>query len=278
MPTKTKYFVFLIVILFFISSCNIQNLDKNSNVDENSGIQLSNPNICYETIKNWVKDNPLLNLEKETKKYCGYEKVGNVEIWPDVSLGYKSAIIMEYQGHKFPMGYHPDIRDAAEWLKTNSPKNAKILTWWDSGTMVKVFAEREAVSMIPSKQELDLSGPPIGGNSSSWIIYNVKLQDDETNKKIAMVYTTNNSAEAVKIIKEFGAKYILFSGDLKGKFGIIYWLNYGDFKPLFDNECQECDNANADKDSITYKALNNEKIDGFKKVYDDGSALIYEVI
>ncbi len=251
---QSKYIAsFLLLAIIVTAGCNIS-----------SKSQETNPNQCYGDIKNYVKENPRLNLDSEINKYCGSGKINNVEIIAD-SIGYKSEITINYENNQFKRVYYPELIDAMEWLKQNTDKNAKIMTWWDYGGMINVFSERIPVALSPSKESLKFVGDYFVSKSLSNY---PKLEDDQKIKKIALVLTTNNPLEAVKIMNEFNTKYLFIPKEIAGKFPVIYEIAYG-------NAYEEDE---LDRESIIYKALNNQQISGFKKVYSDDNSVILELI
>ena len=169
------------------------------------------------------------------------------------------------------MSYNPYLRGALDWLKKNTDKNEKIMSWWDYGTMMELFSERTPTAKVPSKHALKY----VPGNSN-WVQSGVELESDDKILSIGKVYTTNNSQEAAKIMKEQNAKYLLVPRDFSGKFPSVYELVYGEMRFIDDGQ-NHAQGYKLDKESITYKALNDKQIYGFKEVYSDDGAVILKL-
>ena len=175
------------------------------------------------------------------------------------TFGYKREVLLDYNGIELKMPYYPDLRNSMEWLNINTEKDSKILSWWDYGAMIKLFAEREPIAVVPSQEALKYVMSPTMAKAG------IKLTSDETIRKIGTALTTNKPSEAIEIMKGFNVKYLFIPKEIYGKFPSIYELVYGEIKFLED----------LDNKSITYKALNNQPIEDFKLVYSDDNAVIY---
>lgn len=230
-----------------------------------------NPNQCNEDVTKALKKEPSADLNAAIKKYCGPEKIGDTEITVG-PIGYKSEIIFTYEGNKLRRVYFPELIDSLKWLKENSDKDAKVLSWWDYGAMIYIFGERDVVALSPSKFVLDKK---YVGNPS--LFQESGLQDDITIRKIAIVLTTSDPKEAVIIMKEYDAEYLLVPRDIEAKFGVLSDIAYGTIKSIYVDRLQGGETEEEDTKSITYKALTNQAIPGFKQVYSDEGVIIYQI-
>ncbi len=249
--------ILLLLSIFVVSACSVSNK--------------LNPNQCKEVFTEYVNQNPSLDLEVQLKKYCGSEKLKNTEILAD-SFGYKREVLLDYNGVELKMPYYPNLRDSMKWMNINAEKDSKLLSWWDYGAMIKLFAEREPVAIVPSKEALKYVMSPTMAKAG------IKLTSDETIRKIGTILTTDKPSEAVKIMKELNAKYLIVPREMSGKFPVIYELVHGKSKFIDNEQSPEGGIDEIDNKSVTYKALNNQPIEGFKLVYSDDSAIIYELI
>lgn len=259
----------LMMIVLLISACSNLNTDDSGDYDRYT---------CYDTMIDYARENLTDNIDIEQlfSTYCGNEKYDNAEIIANDG-GYKDTIIFMDGGIVYRMVYYPDLRSVMEWITNNTPKNAKIASWWDYGGMIKGFTGRIPVVMNPSKGTLKY----LAIQNSSSPNYPKKFESDETMEKIAIILATDNPQEATKLMKELNAKYLLVPIGIDiNKFPVIYDFAYGKFKSIengWNNPDAALEEGDVDTKSITYKVFTNQSIPGFRKVYSDENAVILEV-
>lgn len=261
---KLKLIALIIMTIFVVYGCK----DKTNLESKNQAY------ACYEQIVNNAKENNSLDIHSIIFYYCGNEVVDGTQIKAS-NYGYKSKIILINNNREYGGAYYPYLREVMKWLKNNSKKEDKILAWWDYGPMIKVFADREPIAMYPSKEALKYVGM-YQFNKSAYD--GLLLEDDTEIRKIATLLTTNNLEEALKIMKEFNAKYLLIPRDIESKFPVIYDLVYkdGKFRSLKNAENTGIlEDSELDSESVTYRTLNGQEMNGFRKVYSDENAAIY---
>ncbi|OGS39836.1 MAG: hypothetical protein A3K77_03160 [Euryarchaeota archaeon RBG_13_31_8] len=117
-------------------------------------------------------------------------------------------------GNKYIGVYAPFMREALDWIKTNTSENCSVLCWWDYGHMVEGFAERNAIATSPS---ISLEWSMAGYQSMDEEHRQKMIEEvggwstNETHEDIAAVLTTNDfqSNETQDIIEKYNVSYIL---------------------------------------------------------------------
>ena len=235
---------FLVLSVILVSACN--------EFKSEEGFEREDLDACQKDVTGRVHEKPYLNIDWELEKYCESEKLGKGDIIAD-NNGYKDAIGLNVGSAQVKKAYYPELRSAMKWLKETTDQESIVMAWIDYSAMIEVFSERKAA---PSAQESD---------------YN------DTTKKIARVYTTDNPVEAVGIMRSFNAEYILIPKGIVEKFPVLYKKSYDRYKYISDNEDNRYKADELDHDSITYSALYKKPISKFKRVYSDDDAVIYQI-
>lgn len=169
-------------------------------------------------------------------------------IWATQSAYSSPSIVLQVQAKNGALRIIDDFRESYEWLRQNTPKDSKILAWWDYGYQIAGMSERTTIV-----------------DNNTW-----------NNTHIALVGLALGSTErnAYPILRDLGVNYILilngalsgFSGDDINKFLWMIRIAEG----IFPDRIKESDflDANGDYriDSIgATPALRNSLL--YKTVY-----------
>jgi len=87
------------------------------------------------------------------------------------------------------------------WTRDETPKGSIMASWWDPGHAVTALGERPAVA---------------DGAQNHYHVHD-----------LALIFTTNNETEALRLLKKYNVSYFFTSSDLITKFGAISFLASG---------------------------------------------------
>ena len=176
---------------------------------------------------------------------------------------------VEHEGY-----FNAYLRDALDWIRTNTSENDVFLNWWDYGHMIVGYAERISVIRNPSEETL-ISVKDASGFE--------EFDPHEMIGDVAKALTTTNENETLETMSKYGATYILVTAeDGKGK---PYWifhfagLNFTNYvnaswqssSLAFDpNQYNELG-----KETVIYRILVNAEIQGLTQVYSDENVRVY---
>ena len=113
------------------------------------------------------------------------------------------SLVYTKDGYEYNVAYYSDLRNALNWIKTNTSENCTILSWWDYGGMIEGYAERNILAKAPSLPLINtvarLNIDLLGGWTSN-----------ETINDIANILTSANlsSIDMKEIINENNISYI----------------------------------------------------------------------
>jgi len=151
--------------------------------------------------------------------------------------GFEYGYIVYTKGGVEHIGYYNSyLRNALDWIKTNTPENSTFLCWWDYGHMICGYAERESIVKNPSKEALvsvaDKYKPTIK-----------ELDPHEKILDVAHALTTTNENVIKEIMEKYDANYILLTTEDGGgkapwifHFAELNYTNYYKPTPPFDSE------------------------------------------
>lgn len=86
-----------------------------------------------------------------------------------------------------------------DWMRAETPEDSIFASWWDPGHAIEAIGERPAVA---------------DGAQNAYHVHD-----------LALVFTSTNESEAVKILDEYNVSYFFTSSDLIGKYGAISFLS-----------------------------------------------------
>lgn len=175
----------------------------------------------------------------------------------------------EKDGRVYTVYLQPGFNEAMTWIKENLPDDAVISAWWDYGHMIRGLAEREAIIFNPSEEILyTVSMITAGGEfDKDNLGY---LSNHEDIERVAMALSTTNASEAIAIMEYYHSDYIMITVHERVKSWVIY-----DVSGVEAEQLDEYTLVN--EDSMMYRVLNGDYIEGFEKVYSDTAVFIYMV-
>ena len=96
---------------------------------------------------------------------------------------------------------------------------------------------------------------------------------------IGKAYTTKDPEETLRIMSKYGSEYILVPAGPLGDEGKAKWLFYaaGIYFSDMDNYLVNGKLVKEGKDTVLYKMLNEEPVDGFKLIFSDQNTRIYQI-
>lgn len=166
--------------------------------------------------------------------------------------------------------FYSGFASALDYLKTNSPEDSIIFAWWDYGNMIIGYGEREALATNPSERLLE----GITNTNAT-----IETDPEKIIADIGKAYTTNDPEETLRIMKEYGSEYILVPAGPLGDEGKAKWLFYAagiSFSDM-DNYWVNGKLVKEGKDTVLYKMLNEEPVNGFKLIFSDQNTRVYQI-
>ena len=146
---------------------------------------------------------PPTNIENVGGKY-------NATISSWTGKDYANLKYTDETGTHSEMYFSLKMRNGLDWIRNNTPENATFLCWWDDGHMIKGYAERNVVVRNPSQEILNSVANPSGVT---------EFDSHERILDVATAFTTNNTAEMLQIMEQYGATYVFVSVDLFNRGG-----------------------------------------------------------
>jgi hypothetical protein len=173
---------------------------------------------------------------------------------------------VEHRGYFFS-GFQP----AMDFLKTDTPENSTIVSWWDYGNMIIGYSERNAIAINPSESLLQSVT-----NSSIAI----ETDPEEKLQDIAKILTATDPQEALTTMKKYNAEYIFVASGALGDEGKANWIFYAGGVPLDQMSDYWVEGQIGEKGMATmlYKMLNQQEIPGFHLDFADADSRIYRAI
>ncbi|MBI4452991.1 hypothetical protein HY637_06185 [Candidatus Woesearchaeota archaeon] len=206
-----------------------------------------------------------------------------------------STFEYEKDGRKYTSNYlYTELQPAMEWIKNNLPKDSIVSAWWDYGHIIRGLGNVEAIVFTPSEEILNSVAtsqilkyyfPPQdlptlfktsfaqSKSISDTQKYNTKKYGELSNnndiKNVALILTTTNPEEAINLMKEYNSKYVLVTSSEYGKAYHLYQIT--------GIPTELVNGSTLNKNSIFYKMLKLELVNGFERVYSDSSVVIYKI-
>lgn len=205
---------------------------------------------------------------KELKEVIGGRYNGS--LWLYTCGDYKTTCIhftvneKTYVGYRWDKSYIP----ALDWIKNNTPKDAKFLCWWDYGGMIMGYTERNVVAYAASRK---LKKVVAGWDEEGWEEKELPLPD-EIITDVSTALITNDSTLTKEIMENYNAEYVFVTrGDVEE--GIFDAINIGAYGT-------EKVHVRSDKyyKTILVRLWSEDSIQGFENVYSDDTVKIYRII
>jgi len=154
------------------------------------------------------------------------------------------------------------MRPGLDWLKQNTPENARIMSWWDYGHAIRAYSEREPVVDAPSKESLVTTVSKHLGNSPDEMEC-PGCVPHEILRDVASLLLTKDTNHAVEIMNKYNAVYLYVHSDDRIKKGAFFIILE-----------QEQDSIS---ETLLGNALTGDLEAGFDLVYEDSIAFIYRL-
>ena len=143
--------------------------------------------------------------KQELKEVMGGRYNGS--LWLYTHGDYETTCIHFTVDEKTYVGYRWDksFIPALNWLKNNTPKDAKFLCWWDYGGMIMGYTDREVVAYAASKK---LKKVVAGWDEEGWEEKKLLLSD-EIITDVSTALITNDSTLTKEFMEKYNAEYVL---------------------------------------------------------------------
>ncbi len=258
----------IITIITLIAFLLISGCSKETKTEESEPqFGIYDIQSCENSVKFWVKDelreNPDLDVEQYRNEvlntYCGEETLENARVL--IENGYKTFVEHTWNNVFHSGQYMTSLRPATEWIKDNIEEDAKIISWWDYGDMIRAISQRDAVLFGPSKEFV----AEFKSNNPEWKP-NFKEEDyveHELLVDVANILLTQNAQTAIGLMNKYNAKYLLVTTrDIQISLAINKWVS-GDYELPSEN-------------AVFFLAL-NKNLDEFDLLYSDDYSVIYKI-
>lgn len=225
-------------------------------------------NLSEEDMTQMVRQTPIIiNEEKIGGKFntsileSRKEYKGNVQTWQQI----------EYtkDGKTIRGDLYTGTRNSLDWIKQNTPEDATIMNWWDYGDSIIGYTGRNSVIRYTSKELLDTIAmykyvtPEKKREMEDATISHGIIQD------VSRVLTSENSQDAIKIMKKYNAGYLLVHGNDVRLFSVFQFAIKGTWTEYNQEEIDK---------TIVGIASRGLEIEGFKLVYSDENVKLYKVL
>jgi hypothetical protein len=161
-----------------------------------------------------------------------------------------------------------DILPAFEKIKQDTPQNATIVLWWDYASALRGYTGRNVLFDAPSKG----------------ILYSVAggwkegLAPEERVRDVSSIFVTNSSKEAVQVMGEYSAQYVLVHNSDLDKAFVFYSLPNGDsgeyLRYMSDGAVMPTVKG---FQTLFFRMYRGEDIPGFFQFYMDNYTHVYRV-
>ncbi len=169
-------------------------------------------------------------------------------------------------GRKFTNYFDPKLSQSLDWIKTETHEDSIFLCWWDYGHMIRGYADRDVVIYSPSEDILWTVSSKIWDTEASGEFSSREKIDDAVK-----ALTTHDPTETREVMEKYDAEYIFVTKSDSGTSYVLFTLaGYDISEYLLDYE--PTDKA---LDTILFKAINEQEIEGFELVYSDDYVKIY---
>ncbi len=159
----------------------------------------------------------------------------------------------------------PDnMRPGLDWLKANTPEDIIVMSWWDYGNAIRAYSEREPVIDAPSKALLSTTVSKHLGKPLEDIIECDACLPHNVVEDVARLLISEDAIEAKMLMEKYRARYLYVHIEDENKSMAFYIAHGLEPKPI-DN-------------TILFRALDGQEIEGFELVYSDGVTRIYGLV
>jgi len=224
----------------------------------------------------------LLRTEYIGGKYNASIRYEEIYVEEESNSSWVPLYRMSYtkDGRNLIGSYFRTMQTALDWIKTYTGENCTILCWWDYGTVIVGYSERNVIATFASLSLKDTL-PHYRNKSEDYINEEVEMRggwsSEEAIKDIATVLTSTNisSTEIKEIFHKYNVSYVLtncydrviayyfLNASGKNPDEYLYWdFNDSVYKP--NNKANETLLFQMWKDQVSIA-----NIDGLSLVYND---------
>lgn len=174
------------------------------------------------------------------------------------------------------------VVEGYKWLANNTEGDATVLAWWDYANGIQTLGHRKAVIKGASRDIKDtIEG--MHRHPWTWIKYNLwyPFESEEKVKDVANFFVTENETEAIEVVRNYNANYVLvlYPGDIykcsvialaSGKNPDDYIIGKLSLEEIEDKTVVK-------KETIGIKMIYGDEVEGFEKVFDNERVRIYRL-
>jgi asparagine N-glycosylation enzyme membrane subunit Stt3 len=173
-------------------------------------------------------------------------------------------------GRTFSASLFPGFNESMFWINQNLPEDAVITAWWDYGHMIRGIGKRDVVVYNPSSNILHTVAMVANGGEFDTKSLG-ELSDHKDIEMVAMALSITNPSELIAIMQIYHSDYIMVTKNERS----ISWIIY-DISSVDSEMIDEYTYVN--NDSMMYKMLAHEDIDGMEMLYSDSVVVIYRIV
>ena len=155
-----------------------------------------------------------------------------------------------------------------DWIKENTPSDARFICWWDYAGMLMGYAERYAIAYAPSSEILYTVG--------HWSEREPTIPH-EIIKDVSSALMAEKVDDAVKVARKYNADYFYIPKRSIYLLPVILQISGKDVKEYIEKNEKGWALKEKGDGLLMVRMLKGEEIQGLKKVYEDDSCLIYRV-
>ena len=167
--------------------------------------------------------------------------------------------------------YYGYMSHAISWLKSNTPSDAVIMTWWDYGKEIVGCAGRSSVISNPSSRFIALG-------------FSANQTERDPEQSLADVGTAlfaTNAAQSHSIATSYGAGYLLITvedGGSKAPYILQYLgLKPSDYISTNSTTFSPASWTGLGQTTTIFRLLDGQAVPGFTQVYSDANDRVFSV-
>jgi|GEM_PF-6812789 len=187
----------------------------------------------------------------------------------DVYKGYQIEYTKDGTTLIDDMPFFEKIRPALEWIRSDTPEDATILSWWDYGNSINGFTGRDVVVNYATIEELETMDYYNYQEPQKKAEMKARANSQEKMRDVSRVLTTPDQQEAIEIMEKYGATHLLILHSRDIWMSHVFFENLGE-TPL-DPESEEM------RATVLGKATQGIEIEGFDLVYSDDNVNVYAI-
>lgn len=175
-------------------------------------------------------------------------------------------------GESFSAYFDENMRDALEWLKSNTAGDAVILCWWDYGGMIEGYTGRDVVIKASSRKMLRTVAKYARLSDSE--LEEIECENCEPHEKlsdVAEALTTTNPEKTIEIMNRYGSEFLLVHTSDKDKlYAILFAIDKNPEDYISNGKMTE-----KASETVLARAILEQPIEGFELAYEDDSVRVY---